>query len=329
MVSSPIAHTVHPVLQTSDSVVVANLPAEVAHLLEEIQAKDRLVQDCRDVIAKRDASIQKFVKLNGGHVKNPQDEAYSKVIAANYDKARILQEEKVGLSEKAGILNEGQMPVDLSIPSLLRESSGNIIPPTSLGSTGVSTPLHPLSSVGGTANIANAAIARMANSASGRTNSPANSGMQTHLALNAPHLANSAAINALNRTQRESSVSSDTKRRRLNASLGTMPATSSNLARQSSLGPGTPKAGTPASRAGSAGPSRPGKKGATTTNRKVAPHQQQQNMRKKVARGGIPKKSARRLLNQNRVSPSTTGDDESVISGTGSASPSPSAHGHD
>ncbi|TKA75430.1 hypothetical protein B0A49_05043 [Cryomyces minteri] len=276
---------------------VANLPAEIAHLLEEVQAKDRLVQDCRDVIAKRDASIQKFVKLNGGHVKNPQDEAYSKVIAANYDRARILQEEKVGLSEKAGILldrhikrldikirelqKEGQMSVDLSIPSLLRESSGNIIPPTSLGSTGANTPLHPLSSVGGTANIANAAIARMANSASGRTNSPANSGMQTHLALNAPHLANSAAINALNRNQRESSVSSDTKRLRLNASLGTMPATSSNLARQSSLGPGTPKAGTPASRAGSAGPSRPGKKGATTTNRRVAPHQQQQNMRKK------------------------------------------------
>ena len=83
---------------------VANLPAEIAHLLEEIQAKDRVVQECRNVIATRDGSIQKFLKLNGAGQPNPKEEGYCKMVMANFDKARIVQEEKVGLSEKAALL---------------------------------------------------------------------------------------------------------------------------------------------------------------------------------------------------------------------------------
>jgi len=37
-------------------------------------------------------------------------------------------------------------------------------------------------------------------------------------------------------------------------------------------------------------------------------------MRKKVGKGGIPKKSARRIMGHSKASPSTTGDDESVLS---------------
>ena len=208
--------------------------------------------------------------------------------------------------------NDGSIPLDPNMPSLLRESPGNQIPPpSSNGSTGVSTPLNPLSinaSMGGSANIANAAMARMATTAAaGRLSSPAVAAMQPHPMLNPSHL--STATSAPSQSQREMSVGSENKRRKLNQSLGALPIASSSLARQSSLGPGTPKAGTPGSRAGSAGPRPPIKKALT---RKVAPHQQ---MRKKVGRASLSnKKAARRLGNGPRASPSTTNDDESQLS---------------
>lgn len=93
---SPVEYTDHR--------TVANLPAEIAHLLEEIQAKDRVIQECRNVIATRDSSIQKFLKLSGAGQPNPKEEGYCKNVMANFDKAQIIQEEKVGLSEKAASL---------------------------------------------------------------------------------------------------------------------------------------------------------------------------------------------------------------------------------
>ena len=90
---------------------MANLPAEIAHLLEEIQAKDRVVQECRNVIATRDGSIQKFLKLNGAGQPNPKEEGYCKNVMPNFDKAQIVQEEKVGLSEKAALLVESSPSV--------------------------------------------------------------------------------------------------------------------------------------------------------------------------------------------------------------------------
>ncbi|KAI4137056.1 MAG: hypothetical protein L6R39_007495, partial [Caloplaca ligustica] len=95
---------------------VANLPAEMAHLLEEIQAKDRVVQDCRSNAASRDASIQKFVKANGAGQVNPKEEAYAKIILSNYDKAQTYQEEKIGLSDRAAVLLDRQIKrLDLKI----------------------------------------------------------------------------------------------------------------------------------------------------------------------------------------------------------------------
>lgn len=208
--------------------------------------------------------------------------------------------------------NDGSMPIDPNMPSLLRESVGNQVPPpSSNASTGVSTPLNPLSintTTGGSANIANAAMARMgSNIAGGRLSSPAVASMPPHVTHNPSHLAN--ASSGMSQNQRENSVGSENKRRKLNQSLGNLPTPSSNLARQSSLGPGTPKAGTPGSRAGSAGPRPPIKKALS---RKVAPHQQ---MRKKVGRVSLSnKKSARRLMGGSRASPSTTNDDESQLS---------------
>lgn len=83
---------------------MANLPAEITHLYEEVQAKDAQIHECRSIIAARDSNLQKFIKLNGSLVQNPKEEPYSKIILQNYERAQILQEEKIGLVEKAAAL---------------------------------------------------------------------------------------------------------------------------------------------------------------------------------------------------------------------------------
>ena len=95
---------------------VANLPAEIAHLLEEIQAKDRIVQECRSFVASRDNSLQKFLKANGPGQANPKEEIFVKNVMTSFDRAQAVQEEKVALSEKAATLVS-------DVPSLLQCST--------------------------------------------------------------------------------------------------------------------------------------------------------------------------------------------------------------
>ena len=78
-------------------------------MLEEIQAKDHQILAYKDEINKRDAALQKWVRLNGGHVPNPKEDAFSKTINDCFDKCEILQAEKCGLSEKALIVLERQI----------------------------------------------------------------------------------------------------------------------------------------------------------------------------------------------------------------------------
>ncbi|KAL1798938.1 hypothetical protein ACET3X_002975 [Alternaria dauci] len=271
---------------------VANLPAEITHLYEEVQAKDNQIQELRSAIQQRDSSIQKFIKLNGSLVENPKEAGYSKTIMANYEKAQILQEEKIGLVDKAAALldrhvkrldiklrdlqNDGSIPTDPQMPSLLRESPGNLVPPASQSNTGSSTPLLPVSGNGGGApNLAQAAaIARLTNATNVGINSrmnPSLQNMQTQALMNQQRLTNAqSAIQANARQERELSVGSDSKRRRPTGSIGPLPAASSNLGRQGSIGPGTPKPSTPGSRAGSVGP-RPQKNALTV--KKAKPQQ--------------------------------------------------------
>lgn len=62
------------------------------------------MQELRAGIAQRDNSLQKFVKLNGSLVQNPKEDPYTKVVVANFEKAQILQEEKLALVTKAEAL---------------------------------------------------------------------------------------------------------------------------------------------------------------------------------------------------------------------------------
>jgi inhibitor of growth protein 3 len=69
-----------------------------------VEAKDRMIQESRAIITSRDNSLQKFIKLNGPLVQNPKEEPYSKLIQQHYEKSQLLQEEKIGLVEKAAAL---------------------------------------------------------------------------------------------------------------------------------------------------------------------------------------------------------------------------------
>ena len=83
-------------------------------MFEEVQAKDELIQEARRTIASRDNSLQKFIKLNGSLVQNPKEEPYTKLITEQYERSQVLQEEKIGLVEKAA--------------ALVRSSSLNTVP---------------------------------------------------------------------------------------------------------------------------------------------------------------------------------------------------------
>ena len=74
------------------------------HLMEEIQAKDQVIHECRSIINTHDKTLQKFIKLNGSLVKNPKEEPYSKIILQNYKKAKAIQQDKIALAEKAAKL---------------------------------------------------------------------------------------------------------------------------------------------------------------------------------------------------------------------------------
>lgn len=83
---------------------VANLPAEIQHLLEEVQAKDEVVEKHRLVIHHRDRELQAFVKKTGGAAKHPKDDQYLEEVNEHYGRAQTLQDEKCALTNKAAVL---------------------------------------------------------------------------------------------------------------------------------------------------------------------------------------------------------------------------------
>jgi inhibitor of growth protein 3 len=313
--------------------------------------------------------------MNGSLRPHSNEQGLAKSIRESYERAQSLQDEKIQLVAKACSLldryvrrldikirdlqAEGSLPLDPSMPTLLRQSPGNLVPhvDSSGRSTGASTPLQPLSTNalagGGGPSIAQvAALNRLA--ASGNIVPRAAVGNSVaaqiqHAALHsaaAQHHLQSSVNAGTPRMQRELSANGpDSKRRRLNASLGPLPTPIlTNTTRHSSLGPGTPRAGTPGgSRAGSVGPSgRPSLTKKTSILKKAAPLAQQ------LARGvnGLPgtkkiggsvrtskKGGSRRgqLLAGSRASPSTTTgsgtEEDSDDAGESVYSASNSVHG--
>lgn len=73
------------------------MPAEVAHVLEEIRDKDLKFFDVRKRIQQRDGQIFKFIRNHGSLAENPKENAYPK-IRSDFEKAMTLQQEKCDLA---------------------------------------------------------------------------------------------------------------------------------------------------------------------------------------------------------------------------------------
>jgi inhibitor of growth protein 3 len=338
----------------------ANLPAEICHMMEEIQAKDREMQKCLSAINAKDGSLQKHLKLSGSLSVHPKEKEYSDAILKNYDLSQEIQDQKIALSDKACVLldrqvklldmkirelqNDGQLLDGPPIPSIFNRKSAH--PDSSRGFFAeVNPPANqPLQTTSGNA----AAGSLHPNLTAHRLNSQhhlspsipaAASSRLSQLSVSATshlHPRNSAPATpassahqlqqqASSQRQRESSAGAiEHKKRRLN--LGALPAQSSTL-RQSSLGPGTPKAGTPtagAGRAGSAGPrsavgqSAAAKKSASLVKKMVPHHQQISKLKGKPSKRMAGTK--RKGMSPSVRSRTVAGDEEdSVLS---SAEPS-------
>lgn len=125
--------------QLANVPIVANLPAEVTHLMEEITAKEQTLQEHLAAVHARDTSLQKFVKSNGSHMPHPREAAYNEAVINNLDRCQALQDEKIVLADKSSVLldrqikrldvkirdlqKEGLLPDDPPIPSLLNPDS--------------------------------------------------------------------------------------------------------------------------------------------------------------------------------------------------------------
>lgn len=301
---------------------VANLPAEIAFMQEEIEQKDRQMQECLAIITKNDNAIQKWIRLNGSHTPNPKEEAHSRIIQENYDKAQILQEEKIALAQKTqqvmdkhtrwidsnikALQDRGEFPNDPEIPSLLRPQPELARP--RVDHAAAATPLGAIA-----ANNASLGHPRHPNQHPPRM-IPAH--VQAHQmsgvsASSAP--ATPAASMLMGRQARESSLGAANKRQRLTGGLGVLPP--SGLARQSSMTPNTPRAGTPgsAARAGSAGPRLSQK---SVVSKKVAPQgSRQSGALRKTKKSGLNK--LRKPGHKN--SPGSTNDSELSDADSGSA----------
>lgn len=73
------------------------MPAEIAHVLEEIRDKDIKFYETRKRIQQRDNQIHKFIRNHGSLAENPKESSYPK-IRSDFEKAMALQQEKCDLA---------------------------------------------------------------------------------------------------------------------------------------------------------------------------------------------------------------------------------------
>jgi inhibitor of growth protein 3 len=292
----------------------SNLPAEIQFMQDEIAHKEHEMQALMDSIHAKDAQLQKFVRVNGSLAPNPKDPVLQKAVSDHYDKAQLLQEEKCALATRTQqaldrqiryldiqlkiLQDRGEFPAD-DLPSLLRPPPEPAAVRASLSSSALAQAQQAPPTTGGPARLTVQQISAQRMAAAQQ----AQQGI-THISVSAP--ATPAAALLLQRQSRESSAGAANKRQRIAGGLGSLPATSSGLARHASTGPATPKAGTPTStRAGSAGP-RASQKAAAAA-KKVAPHKvTTSTQRAKPGKSGLSR--VKRTGTKN--SPSSTNESE-------------------
>ena len=291
---------------------VANLPAEIAFMQEEIEEKDKQMNECLIIIRRSDDSIQKWIRINGSHVPNPREANLSKILLENYDKAQILQEEKVALALKAqqildkhtrqldiqikSLQDRGEFPNDPDIPSLLRPQAQDR---SNAPRVDANVAAMPLTQINNSATV----VPRHPNQHPPRMIPAHVQGHSTSVSSSSAPATPAASMLMQQRQVRESSLGAANKRQRLTGGVGVLP--TSALARQPSITPGTPRSSTPtAARAGSAGP-KPSQK--STATKKVAPNgSRQSGVARKLKKSGL----SRVKTSGTKNSPSSTNDSE-------------------
>lgn len=101
---------------------VSNLPAEIAHLYTELQARDVSLKEHRDTYLARDASLQKHIRLHGSHAENPKEAAYVDQIRKNQRRALELQDEKITHAQRVlDLIDKHSRRLDANIANLVRD----------------------------------------------------------------------------------------------------------------------------------------------------------------------------------------------------------------
>lgn len=280
----------------------ANLPAEINHMMEEIQAKDKDLHKYLSVINQKDNNIQKHLKVNGVLAPHPKENEYAELVKKNYDLCAQLQDQKVALSERAcNILERHLKRIDIKIREL--QNDGQLVDGPPLPSVFNRKAEAPKALIDLPANLPlqNASISAL-NSNAHRINAHIAGTVQQAQARQLPQISTTiaptqrssapatpaSAVQQQRQRERENSAGADNKRRKLTAG-STLPAQPSGL-RQSSLGPGTPKAATPTatttSRAGSLPRTAAPQQAAAPTkksglSKKVISHQQVNKLKQK------------------------------------------------
>lgn len=240
---------------------VANLPAEISHMMEEIQAKDAEMQKHQSSINSKDAGLQKHVKMNGVLQAHPKEAEYAEQVKKNYELMATLQDQKVALGERAchildrqlkkldtkirELANDGQLSAE-GLPSIFNRKAEKAFMDVTQN-----MPLQAasISALNANAHRINTQVGA-GTAAQARPNPQLATLNTTPQRSSAP--ATPAAMQVQRQRERDQSIGADNKRRKLGNPLAgaNLPAQPSNL-RQSSLGPGTPKAGTPTGTSGS------------------------------------------------------------------------------
>ena len=268
----------------------SNLPAEISHMMEEIQAKDLELQKHHSSITGKDGNIQKHLKMNGVLQAHPKETEYADQVKKNYELVTDLQCQKVLLSEKACSLLDRQIKrLDTRIREL--QTDGQLIdgPPLPSIFNRKAEPTKSFLDIPTNLPLQPAAVSAL-NAGAHRHNAQVAAGLQPSQTRQLPQV---AAINTApqrssapatpasvlqqqqRQREREHSLGAESRKRKLGALAGVNLPTQPSSLRQSSLGPGTPKAGTPTattgSRAGSVPRNTAAPQSATATGPKKTP----------------------------------------------------------
>jgi len=81
--------------------IIGNVPAEICHILEELEEKEKDIQKLLQKVEKENHRVQRFIKMNGSMMVDPQAEPNGKEVRRLYDDVERLQNEKCSLADRS------------------------------------------------------------------------------------------------------------------------------------------------------------------------------------------------------------------------------------